>query len=597
MRAPFFVARAQVKEKRKILRLYLSGAQSIIKVTYCEEIRRGNDMKIKLQPQIGAAYEEITTDQPVTVKELADRCQPKLPYTVLLANVDGKDEELTYLLDRDCVVRLLDMRTYSANLVYQHSLSLIYLKAVMDVLGDLSVEIENSLNKGLYTEIKTPEPITQEQIAAVEARMHELVKADLPIVREVYSRQEAIEIWGSYNYPEKSRLLEHAEDVETAKFYTLEGYRNFFYGLMTPSTGYVEHFELRKYRRGVLLRFPHPSHPDRIPPFEDDKKLYAAFGEANKWQHLLDILYLEDLNEKIRNGEAKDLILLSEALHEKKIAEIADRITREKRRIILIAGPSSSGKTTFARRLCVQLRVNGLQPLYMGTDDYFVERCDTPLGEDGKPNYENLDALDIDLFNDNMNRLLAGEKVDLPEFDFLEGRKKFGRRITSIRSNQPIVIEGIHALNDILTEKIDEEQKFRIYISPFTQLNIDVHNRVPTTDARMLRRIVRDYKFRGHSAAQTIALWPKVRTGEDVNIFPYNGRADVLFNSALVYELSVLKKYAQPLLEAVDPQEEEYSEAVRMLKFIRFFDVIDEEQYIPNNSIMREFIGGSVFVE
>lgn len=554
-------------------------------------------MKIKLQPQIGAAYEEITMDRPVTVKELADRYQPKLPYTVLLANVDGKDEELTYLLDRDCVVRLLDMRTYSANLVYQHSLSLIYLKAVMDVLGDLSVEIENSLNKGLYTEIKTPEPITQEQIAAVEDRMHELVKADLPIVREVYSRQEAIEIWGSYNYPEKSRLLEHAEDVETAKFYTLEGYRNFFYGLMTPSTGYVEHFELRKYRRGVLLRFPHPSHPDRIPAFEDDKKLYGAFGEANKWQHLLDILYLEDLNEKIRHGEAKDLILLSEALHEKKIAEIADRITKEKRRIILIAGPSSSGKTTFARRLCVQLRVNGLQPLYMGTDDYFVERCDTPLGEDGKPNYENLDALDIDLFNDNMNRLLAGEKVDLPEFDFLEGKKKFGRRITSIRSNQPIVIEGIHALNDILTEKIDEEQKFRIYISPFTQLNIDVHNRVPTTDARMLRRIVRDYKFRGHSAAQTIALWPKVRTGEDVNIFPYNGRADVLFNSALVYELSVLKKYAQPLLEAVDPQEEEYSEAVRMLKFIRFFDVIDEEQYIPNNSIMREFIGGSVFVE
>lgn len=554
-------------------------------------------MKIKLQPQIGAAYEEITMDRPVTVKELADRYQPKLPYTVLLANVDGKDEELTYLLDRDCVVRLLDMRTYSANLVYQHSLSLIYLKAVMDVLGDLSVEIENSLNKGLYTEIKTPEPITEEQITAVEQRMHELVKADLPIVREVYSRQEAIEIWGSYNYPEKSRLLEHAEDVETAKFYTLEGYRNFFYGLMTPSTGYVEHFELRKYRRGVLLRFPHPSHPDRIPAFEDDKKLYGAFGEANKWQHLLDILYLEDLNEKIRHGEAKDLILLSEALHEKKIAEIADRITKEKRRIILIAGPSSSGKTTFARRLCVQLRVNGLQPLYMGTDDYFVERCDTPLGEDGKPNYENLDALDIDLFNDNMNRLLAGEKVDLPEFDFLEGKKKYGRRITSIRSNQPIVIEGIHALNDILTEKIDEEQKFRIYISPFTQLNIDVHNRVPTTDARMLRRIVRDYKFRGHSAAQTIALWPKVRTGEDVNIFPYNGRADVLFNSALVYELSVLKKYAQPLLEAVGPEEEEYSEAVRMLKFIRFFDVIDEEQYIPNNSIMREFIGGSVFVE
>ncbi len=554
-------------------------------------------MKIKLQPQIGAEYEEIITDKPLTVKELADRYQPELPYTVLLANVNGRDKELTLLLEDDCVVRLLDMRTYSANLVYQHSLSLIYLKAVMDVLGDIAVEIENSLNKGLYTEIRTPEPITEEQVAAVERRMHELVEDNLPIEREKYSREDAIKIWSSYNYPEKSRLLEHASGVHTAKFYTLDGYKNFFYGHMTPSTGYVEHFELRKYRGGVLLRFPHPSHPDRIPEFEDERILYSAFEEAHKWEHLLGTLYLEDLNEKIRHGDTKDLILLSEALHEKKIAEIADRIVTEKRRIILVAGPSSSGKTTFARRLCVQLRVNGLQPLYLGTDDYFMERCDTPLGEDGQPNYENLDALDIDLFNDNMNRLLAGEEVDLPEFDFLEGTKIFGKRITSIGSTQPIVIEGIHALNDILTEEIDDAAKFRIYISPLTQLNIDVHNRVPTTDARMLRRMVRDYKFRGHSAAETIAMWPKVRAGEDANIFPYCNRADVLFNSALVYELSLLKKYVWPLLEGVSPQEKEYSEAVRLLKFIRFFDVIDEDKDVPNNSIMREFIGGSVFVE
>lgn len=554
-------------------------------------------MKIKLQPQIGAEYEEITVQHPITVKELADRYQPELPYTVLLANVNGKEKELTLLLEEDCVVQLLDMRTYSANLVYQHSLSLIYLKAVMDVLGDLSVEIENSLNKGLYTVIRTPEPITEEQVAAVERRMHELVNADIPITREKYSRQEAIEILESYNYPEKSRLLEHAAGVHTAKFYTLEGYRNFFYGHMTPSTGYVEHFELRKYRRGVLLRFPHPSHPDRIPEFVDDRKLYDAFEEAGKWQQLLDVMYLENLNEKIRSGEAKDLILLSEALQEKKIAEIADRIVAEKRRIVLIAGPSSSGKTTFAHRLCVQLQVKGMKPLYMGTDDYFVDRCDMPLGEDGNPNYENLDALDLDLFNDNMNRLLDGESVDLPEFDFMDGKKIFGRRITSISSNQLIVIEGIHALNDTLTEKIDEDEKFRIYISPLTQLNIDVHNRVPTTDARMLRRIVRDHKFRGHSAAETIAMWPKVRAGEDVNIFPYNGRADVLFNSAMVYELSVLKKYAWPLLDEVKPDEAEYSEAARLLKFIRFFDVIDEDKDIPNNSIIREFIGGSVFVD
>ncbi|MFR6257952.1 MAG: nucleoside kinase, partial [Anaerovoracaceae bacterium] len=518
-------------------------------------------------------------------------------YTVLIARVNGKDEELTYKLKDDSVVELLDMRTHSANLAYQHSLSLIYLKAVMDVLGDFAVEIENSLNKGLYTEIKTKEPVTQKQVELIEDRMKEIRAKNLPIVREVYSREEAVRIWGKYNYPEKSGLLEHAADIKEAKFYKIENYRNFFYGLMVPSTGYIEHFELRKYRRGVLLRFPYPSKPDEIPKFEDDKKLYSAFGEAKNWHKLLDVSYLDDLNGKIRSGKAKDLILLSEALHEKKVAEIADRITKGRKRIILIAGPSSSGKTTFARRLCVQLRVNGLDPIYMGTDDYFVERDKTPIGDDGLPNYEDLDALDVDLFNDNMNNLLAGVKVDLPEFDFMSGKKIFGKRVTSIRKNQPVIIEGIHALNDKLTEYIDDKEKFKIYISPFTQLNIDVHNRVPTTDARMLRRIVRDYKYRGHSAANTIALWPKVRAGEDKNIFPYNGEADVLFNSALVYELAVLKKYAMPLLGNVRSDEPEYSEAVRMMKFIKFFDDIEDEDIIPNNSIMREFIGGSIFVE
>ena len=514
-----------------------------------------------------------------------------------MARVNGKDEELTYMLEEDCKVELLDMRTHSANLAYQHSLSLIYLKAVMDVLGDLAVEIENSLNNGLYTEIKTKGSITAEQVRAIEKRMREIVDEDLPIVREVYSRQEAIELWGKYNYPEKSRLLEKTSEVKEAKFYRIEGYRNFFYGLMAPSTGYIEHFELRKYRRGVLLRFPHPSRPDRMPVFKDDRKLYSAFGEANKWQKLLEVAYLPDLNEKIQSGDARELILLSEALHEKKIAEIADKITRRKKRIILIAGPSSSGKTTFARRLCIQLRVNGLSPLYMGTDDYFVERSQTPLGDDGLPNYEDLEALDIQLFNDNMNGLLKGRAVDIPEFDFLEGKKVFGKRITSIRNNQPIVVEGIHALNGKLTEYIDDDEKFKIYISPFTQLNIDVHNRVPTTDARILRRIVRDYKYRGHSAEATLALWPKVRAGEDKNIFPYNGEADVLFNSALVYELAILKKYAEPLLESVPSDSAQYSEAVRMLKFIKFFEVLEDEKDIPNNSIMREFIGGSIFVE
>lgn len=554
-------------------------------------------MQIKLKIKYGGGEEDVIRETPVLLKDLSDEYQSRHPYRILIARVNGMDRELTEHIGEDAVVEFLDMRTYSANLAYQHSVSLLYLKAVMDVLGNVGVEIENSLNKGLYTEIKTPEPVTQEQVEAVQARMKQLVEEDLPVVREEYTKQQAIEIWEKYNYPDKYMLLEHAENIETAKFYRIEGYRNFFYGLMVPSTGYIEYFELRKYRRGVLLRFPYPNRPDVIPEFVDDKKLYMAFGEASKWQRLLDIEYLTELNMKIRDGKARDLILLSEALHEKKVAEIADRITTEKRRIVLIAGPSSSGKTTFARRLCVQLRVNGLEPLYMGTDDYFVERKDTPVGPDGLPNYEDLDCLDIELFNSNLNDLLAGREVDLPEFDFMTGTKQFGRRITSIKSNQPIVIEGIHALNDELTPYIDEWEKFKIYISPFTQLNIDVHNRVPTTDARMLRRIVRDYKYRGHSAAATIALWPNVRAGEDKNIFPYNGEADVLFNSALVYELAVLKKYAEPLLKEVRPDQPEYSEAVRMLDFIRFFDVIEDENIIPNNSIMREFIGGSVFVE
>lgn len=554
-------------------------------------------MRILLKKQPGTEPVELIRDEAVLLEELAEEYRGELPYRVLIARVNGEDRELTEYVETDAVVELLDMRNHSADLAYQHSLSLLYLKSVTDVLGDVGVEIENSLNKGLYTEIKTKKPITQEQVKSIETRMKEIVSQDLPIKKEIFTRRQAIAIWEKYNYPEKSKLLENAKNIEKAKFYKIKNYMNFFYGLMVPSTGYIEHFELRKYRRGVLLRFPYGSNPAVIPKFEDDIKLYMAFGEAKKWQRLLDAEYLPELNEKVRNGEAKELILLSEALHEKKIAEIADKITKGRKRIVLIAGPSSSGKTTFARRLCIQLRVNGLRPLYMGTDDYFMERDKTPLGEDGLPNYENLEAIDIELFNRNMNDLLAEKEVDLPEFDFVAGIKKFGRRIMKIKSNQPIVIEGIHALNEKLTEYIDDRQKFKIYISPFTQLNIDVHNRIPTTDARMLRRIVRDYKYRGNSAADTIAQWPKVRAGEDKNIFPYNGEADVLFNSALAYELAILKKYAIPLLAEVGKNSPQYSEAVRMMDFIKFFEVIEDEKYVPNNSIMREFIGGSIFVE
>lgn len=553
-------------------------------------------MKIQLKTSPRGEWTEIDVKEGTAVEDVYRQYEDKLPYTVLAAKIDNKYEDLTLALDRPCKLELLDLRTQAANLIYQYSLSLLYLKGVRDCLGDVKVEIQNSLNKGLYTEIKTGRPLTGKEIHAVEKRMKELVLEDVPFVKQIVSREDGLKILEEEGMTDKLELLEKSLNLKQVKFYSLGEVKDFFYGLMVPSTGYLEHFQLKKYRRGVLLRFPHPSNPNEIPPYEDEVKMYQAFGVQTKWDQLLDVNYVTDLNEKIENGKYRELIQLSEALHEKKIAEIADMIKKQHKRIVLIAGPSSSGKTTFARRLCIQLKVNGLDPLYMGTDDYFVEREETPLDEHGEKDYENLESVDIQLFNDNMNDLLAGKEVDLPEFDFLKGHKTFGKRITKISATQPIVIEGIHALNETLTAQIPKSEKFKIYISPLTQLNIDAHNRIPTTDERMLRRMVRDNLYRGHNAQSTIREWPKVRAGEDINIFPYSGEADVLFNSYHVYEIAVLKKYAEPLLRQITPEEPEYAEAVRMLKFLRFFKTINDDSMIVNNSIIREFIGGSIFV-
>jgi len=554
-------------------------------------------MKIQLKTSPRGEYRELEIEKGITIEELYQEIKQELPYTVLAAKVDNRLEELTYLLEESCNVELLDMRTQGANLIYQYSLTLLYIKAVRDVFGDVRVEIQNSLNKGLYTEIKSKTPLTEEQVVAVESRMREIVQANVPFVKELLPREEALEVLAREGLEEKWRLVKYAEQIQTVKFYTLEDCRDSFFSYIVPSTGYLQHFELKKYRRGVLLRFPHPNAPDVIPEYEDEVKLYQAFSEQTRWDQLLGVNYVADLNEKIDSGEYKELIQLSEALHEKKISDIADQIKQEHKRIILIAGPSSSGKTTFARRLCIQLKVNGLEPLYLGTDDYFVEREETPLDEFGEKDYENLGALDIELFNHDMNALLAGEAVDLPEFDFLTGHKVFGKRITSVKPGQPIVIEGIHGLNEALTAQIPKEEKFKIYISPLTQLNIDGHNRIPTTEERMLRRMVRDNLYRGRNAQSTIDDWPKVRAGEDKNIFPYNGEADVLFNSYHVYEIAVLKKYAEPLLQQVTSEEPSYMTAQRLLRFLRFFKTIEDDHIIVNNSILREFIGGSIFVE
>ena len=554
-------------------------------------------MKIQLKTSPRGEFRELEITQGTTIEQIYTSMKAELPYTILAAKVDNRLEDLTFAPAEPCEVELLDMRTQDANLIYQYSLTLLYIKAVRDVFGDVRVEIQNSLNKGLYTEIKAKAALTEEQVQAVEARMRELVEADVPFVKELLSREEALAVLEKEGLEEKLRLVRHAEQIQVMKFYTLDDCRDSFFSFMVPSTGYLQYFELKKYRRGVLLRFPHPKAPDRIPPYEDEVKLYQAFSEQTRWDQLLGVNYVADLNEKIDNGEYRELIQLSEALHEKKISDIADQIKQEHKRIILIAGPSSSGKTTFARRLCIQLKVNGLEPLYLGTDDYFVERECTPMDEYGEPDYENLDALDIDLFNSDMNALLVGEVVDLPEFDFLTGHKIFGKRITSVKPGQPIVIEGIHGLNEALTAQIPKEEKFKIYISPLTQLNIDGHNRIPTTEERILRRMVRDNLYRGRNAQSTIDDWPKVRAGEDKNIFPYNGEADVLFNSYHVYEIAVLKKYAEPLLQQVGPDDSAYMTAQRLLRFLRFFKTIEDDHIIVNNSILREFIGGSIFVE
>ena len=579
-------------------------------------------MEIKLITEAAPDGEKLNIREGMTLEDLVGEQGP-FEYDILLARVNGIDTELTAKLNEGDTVMLLDMRNQSANIAYQRGVTFIYLIAVREVFGQIGIEgadaeIDNSLNKGFFTRVRPArgqgkdvqneiqELLSEDIVSRIEARMHELVMMDLPIRKSVVSMEEGIRIWSDGNYDEKVKLLKEVSDPAfMPSFYTIdvpsegrpESYINYFFGPMVPSTGYIKRFELRKYHKGILLRYPYYSSPDKIPEYVDDNKIYKAFSEEHRWLHLLGIRHLTDMNDLINNGEAKDTILLSEALHEKKIAEIADEIKGKKRRIVLIAGPSSSGKTTFAKRLCIQLRVIGLRPIYMGTDDYFVNRADMKPNEKGEKDYESLSAVDIDLFCRNMNDLLAGKEVDIPEFDFISGEKVFGKRLTKIDKDQLIVIEGIHALNGKLTEQIPDETKFKIYISPLAQMNVDIHNRVPTTDVRMLRRMVRDYRYRGHSAAATIDSWPKVRSGEDTNIFPYNSEADVLFNSTLAYEIGLLKKYAEPLLEEITPDQPQYGEARRLLEFFRFFRTIENEKDVPNNSIIREFIGGSVFVE
>ena len=540
----------------------------------------------------GTAYEN-TYNEGITPAELAGMVP--LPYDVLSCRINNENKRLDEPLYTDCKVELLDMRDNYANMSYQSTLVFLYVSAVHAVLKDKAdVIIANSLSKGLFTTIGVR--VDDDIASRIETLMKQWVEEDIPFEEIACSERELEECLSFDRHKERRRLLDSSNALESARLYRFKDQEDLFYMHLLPSSGYLKYFELRRYRSGILLRFPEQRMPDVIPPYKEQKLLYEAFSEETLWEHLLNIDFAADLNASMLERH-REVIMVSEALHEKKIAEIAGRIAEEKKRIILIAGPSSSGKTSFAKRLSIQLQVCGLKPLYLGTDDYFINRGDMRPDETGKIDFEALDAVDTKLFADQMNALLLGETVDIPVYDFIEGRKKYGTRITSIRPSQPIVIEGIHGLNPKLTENIADSEKFRIYISPLTSLNIDAHHRVPTTDARMLRRMIRDNRTRGRSASETINGWKDVRNGEEKWIFPYNDTADAFFNSSLIYELAVLRKYAEPLLLQIPKEDTAYPEAQRMLDFIRFFAPVPDDTCIVSNSILREFIGGSILVD
>lgn len=514
---------------------------------------------------------------------------------VVAAKVNNVVRGLDFCLDGDCRVELLDLESDDGMRVYTRSLIMVLARAVGEVLPGSSVNVLHTLGNGVYGEVQYRRPLKMRDIEAVEERMREIVAGDEPILKRQMKREEAIRIFQVTGQPDKAALLKYLQSP-TVNVYTCGWLHDYSLNPLVPRTGLLKTFRLRYYLPGFILELPRQDNPEVIPDYVEQGKLANIYFEAEKWGKILNVQYVSSLNEIVARGDIGDLIRVAEAFHEKKIGQIADLIAAniDRIRVVLIAGPSSSGKTTFAQRLGVQLRVNGIRPVAISLDDYFVDREKTPRDENGEYDFESIDAIDRPLFNEHLIKLIQGEEVELPSFNFKTGKREFRGNVLKLGPSDLIIIEGIHGLNDELTISIPKGRKFKIYVSALTQLNLDNHNRIATTDLRIIRRIVRDYKYRCYSALETIRRWPSVRRGEERNIFPFQEYADVMFNSALVYELAVLKKFAEPLLEQIGQEHPEYAEARRLRKFLSYFLSIDDQE-VPSNSIIREFIGESCF--
>lgn len=532
----------------------------------------------------------------MTYLELAKEYQKDYLHDIVLVLENGKMRELFRRVKNDSVVTFLTTGHTDGHKTYKRSATLLLLKAIFDVAGKEAVtgiKIHFSVSQGYYCTSKYLKPDAA-FLDQVQARMEELAAQSIPIQKKTVPVEEAIENFSRRGMKDKAKLFWYRRS-SSVNIYDLDGFEDYYYGYMVPDTSYLKYFKLIPYDEGFVLEFPPARTPETFAPFKPEQKLFLTLKNSTKWSEVLEVATIGALNEQITCGNIGNIILAQEAIMEKQLGNIAAQIaSRQDKKLIMIAGPSSSGKTTFSHRLSIQLLAHGLRPHPIGVDNYFVEREDTPKDEDGNYNFECLGAMDIELFNSQMNALLRGEEVSMPTFNFLTGKKEYKGNTLKLGPEDVLVIEGIHCLNDALSHSLPKENKFKIYLSALTQLNIDEHNRIATTDGRLLRRMVRDARTRGAGAKKTISMWPSVRRGEDENIFPYQGDADVMFNSALIYELSVLKQYAEPLLLGIRQGEPEYTEAKRLLKFLNYFQGIDSN-LVPNNSILREFIGGSYF--